>query len=89
MCIYLATIAVAMVAEKYYTKRQLPLIIGNVVLIGSQIMFMEAPTYWVMCLARALQGIGSTMVWVIGLALMYVSDSTALGRSPNHLPMKM
>ncbi len=62
---------VAIYAENY-KSRQLPLVVGNVILIGSQIMFMEAPTYWLMCFARALQGIGSTMVWVIGLALMCV-----------------
>ncbi|KAK0237153.1 major facilitator superfamily domain-containing protein [Armillaria nabsnona] len=33
-------------------------------------MFMEAPAYWLMCLARTLQGVGSTMVWVVGLALL-------------------
>ena len=65
----IATVFVSMMAETYKT-RQIPLLVGNGILIGSQIMFMEAPTYWVMCLARALQGIGSTMVWVVGLALM-------------------
>ncbi|KAF9024728.1 MFS general substrate transporter [Hymenopellis radicata] len=65
----LCTVFVAIYAENY-KSRQLPLVVGNVILIGSQIMFMEAPTYWLMCFARALQGIGSTMVWVIGLALI-------------------
>lgn len=65
----IATIPVAVWSEKY-DARKLPLVAGVFILIGSQIMFMEAPAYWVMCLARALQGIGSTMVWVVGLALL-------------------
>ncbi|KAF7319900.1 MFS domain-containing protein [Mycena kentingensis (nom. inval.)] len=65
----LSTIPTAMFTERY-NMRQLPLIFGLVVLIGSQILFMEAPNYAVMCVARALQGIGSTMVWVVGLALL-------------------
>jgi predicted MFS family arabinose efflux permease len=48
----------------------MPLILGLVLLIGSQVMFMEAPTYWLMCLARVLQGISSSVVWVVGLALL-------------------
>ena len=33
-------------------------------------MMMEAPTYWVMCLARVIQGFASSIVWVLGLALL-------------------
>jgi predicted MFS family arabinose efflux permease len=44
--------------------------IGMILLIGSQIMFMEAPTYWLMVIARVLQGCSSSIAWVIGLALM-------------------
>ena len=35
---------------------------------------MEAPSYWVMALARALQGISSSVVWIVALALLYVFD---------------
>ncbi|KAI0033742.1 major facilitator superfamily domain-containing protein [Vararia minispora EC-137] len=56
--------------SELYKSRQWPLIIGLVALIGSQIMLMEAPTYWVMAFARVLQGISSSMVWVVGLALL-------------------
>ncbi|KAJ7124834.1 MFS general substrate transporter [Mycena crocata] len=69
----LFTIPIAMLSERYNTRRS-PLIFGLVLLIGSQIMLMEAPNYAVMCVARVLQGIGSTMVWVVGLALL--CDST-------------
>ncbi|PBK69466.1 MFS general substrate transporter [Armillaria solidipes] len=65
----IATIPVAVWSEKY-DARKLPLVAGVFIIIGSQIMFMEAPVYWLMCLARTLQGIGSTMIWVVGLALL-------------------
>ena len=65
----LATIPVAMFSERY-NARQWPLIIGIVTLAGSQVMFMEAPNYPVMCIARVIQGVGSSMVWVVGLALL-------------------
>ncbi|SJL13831.1 uncharacterized protein ARMOST_17279 [Armillaria ostoyae] len=65
----IAIIPVAVWSEKY-DARKLPLVAGVFILIGSQIMFMEAPAYWLMCFARTLQGVGSTMVWVVGLALL-------------------
>ncbi|KAK0200797.1 MFS general substrate transporter [Desarmillaria ectypa] len=65
----MATIPVAVWSEKY-DARKLPLVAGVIILIGSQIMFMEAPAYWFMCFARVLQGIGSTIVRVVGLALL-------------------
>ena len=58
-----------MLSERY-TARRWPLILGFVMLIASQIMFMEAPNYAVMCVARVLQGIASSIVWVVGLALL-------------------
>ncbi|KAJ7923010.1 major facilitator superfamily domain-containing protein [Mycena leptocephala] len=69
----LFTIPIAMLSERYNIRRS-PLIFGLILLIGSQIMLMEAPNYPVMCVARVLQGMGSTMVWVLGLALL--CDST-------------
>ncbi|KAJ7693534.1 MFS general substrate transporter [Mycena rosella] len=69
----LFTIPIAMLSERYNTRRS-PLLAGLVLIVGSQIMLMEAPNFAVMCVARVLQGIGSTMVWVVGLALL--CDST-------------
>ncbi|KAF9458764.1 major facilitator superfamily domain-containing protein [Collybia nuda] len=69
----LSTIPIAMFSE-HYNSRKVPLIIGLIILLGSQIMLMEAPLYLVMCIARILQGMGSSMVWVVGLALL--CDST-------------
>ena len=34
-------------------------------------MLMEVPTYWLMVIARVIQGISSSVVWVVGLALLY------------------
>jgi predicted MFS family arabinose efflux permease len=58
-----------MISEKYNTRR-MPMLLGLVILIGSQIMFMEAPIFAVMCIARILQGFGSSIVWIAGLALL-------------------
>ncbi|VDC00288.1 unnamed protein product [Peniophora sp. CBMAI 1063] len=57
-------------ASERYKSRQIPLIAGLLALAGSQIMLMEAPSYWVMALARALQGISSSVVWIVALALL-------------------
>ncbi|KAJ6549694.1 major facilitator superfamily domain-containing protein [Mycena capillaripes] len=65
----LSTLPVAMLSEHYNNRRN-SLIAGLILLIGSQVMLMEAPNYPVMCVARVLQGIGSTVVWVNGLALL-------------------
>lgn len=63
-----------MLSEKYET-RAWPLNIGMLLLIGSQIMLMFAPVYAVMCIARVLQGIASSTVWIVGLALVYAEPS--------------
>jgi predicted MFS family arabinose efflux permease len=60
----------------------MPLIIGLIVLAGSQVMLMEAPLYAVMCIARILQGAGSSMVWVVGLALVCGNGLNVHIRSP-------
>jgi predicted MFS family arabinose efflux permease len=64
-----ATIPVAMLSERY-TMRQGPFIAGIVIVIGSQIMLMQAKNYPMMCAAQLAQGIGSSLVWVIGLAIL-------------------
>ncbi|KAF7437249.1 hypothetical protein PC9H_004086 [Pleurotus ostreatus] len=64
-----ATIPTAMLSERY-NSRKAPLLWGLLFLIGSQVMLMEAPNYPVMVVARILQGLSSSMVWVVGLALL-------------------
>lgn len=58
-----------MLSEKYNT-RLYPLLAGQVILLGSQVMLMEAPTYGVMVVARVIQGVASSVIWVVGLALL-------------------
>lgn len=65
----LSTIPIAMHSERY-SMRRMPLILGLLALIASQVMFMLAPNYAVMAVARVLQGISSSMVWIVGLALL-------------------
>ncbi|KAF5355684.1 hypothetical protein D9756_004003 [Leucocoprinus leucothites] len=70
---YKATIPVAMWSE-HYNARKYPMLAGLGTLIASQILFMEAPSFAVMCVARIIQGIGSSVVWVVGLA--FLCDAT-------------
>lgn len=73
----ISTPIIAWISERF-SARQMPLIFGLLALTGSQIMLMEAPSYWVMALARVIQGISSSAVWIVGLALL--CDTT-----PEHL----
>ena len=53
---------------------------GQIFLIASQILLMEAPTFWVMCIGRLLQGLASAVIIVAGFALMY--DKQFLSKTP-------
>ncbi|KAK0457186.1 MFS general substrate transporter [Desarmillaria tabescens] len=76
----MTSVPIAIWSEAYGT-RKLPYSIGILSLIVSQIMFMEAPSYWVMCLARCLQGAASAARMVIGPAAMCdQSPSKVVGR---------
>jgi predicted MFS family arabinose efflux permease len=44
--------------------------IGLLALSGSQILLMECREYWIMAIARVLQGISAAAVWTAGLALL-------------------
>ncbi|OSX67899.1 hypothetical protein POSPLADRAFT_1130162 [Postia placenta MAD-698-R-SB12] len=60
---------IAQLSERF-NARKIPLLIGQVALIGAQIMLMLAPSYWLMVLARVFQGLSSSVIWVVGLALL-------------------
>lgn len=64
-----STIPIAIYAEGW-TSRQMPLLIGQLALIGSQILLMLAPNYALMAIARVFQGVSSSVIWVVGLALL-------------------
>jgi DHA1 family solute carrier family 18 vesicular amine transporter 1/2 len=44
--------------------------IGLLALASSQVLLMESQLYWIMAIARVLQGISAAAVWTAGLALM-------------------
>ncbi|KZT52767.1 MFS general substrate transporter [Calocera cornea HHB12733] len=67
--VVVCTAPIAYVSEKYDARR-LPLVFALVALQGSLIMFMLAPNYALMLLARALQGAASSIVWTVGIALV-------------------
>ncbi|PVG02160.1 MFS general substrate transporter [Serendipita vermifera] len=59
----------AYLAERYWSRRA-PLLIAVLLLIGSQALFMEANVYWLMVLARVIQGASSAVVWMLSFALL-------------------
>lgn len=64
-----------------YQSRKWPLVFGLLALAGSQVLFMEAPAYWVMCLARVLQGLCTAVVFTVGMALVCdITPEKQLGR---------
>ncbi|KAI6136941.1 MFS general substrate transporter [Pisolithus sp. B1] len=69
LCAYVPTIPIAIYSEKH-SSRRIPLIFGLIALIVSQILLMFAPNYALMAVARVSQGISSSMIWVVGLALL-------------------
>ncbi|MBU9707062.1 MFS transporter [Paenibacillus sp. AK121] len=50
--------------------RKTPLLWGLIGLIASTLMFAIAHTFWLLVLARALQGVAAAMTWTAGLALL-------------------
>ncbi|GJJ08877.1 hypothetical protein Clacol_003097 [Clathrus columnatus] len=64
-----STPPITWLSERFHSRRTL-LLIGIVGLIGAQILFMLAPVYWALIVARVLQGISSTVIWTIGSALL-------------------
>ncbi|KAI0651431.1 MFS general substrate transporter [Trametes meyenii] len=60
---------IAFLSEKF-KNRKVPLLLGQAALIGSQVLLMEAPKFWVMAVARIAQGISASVIWVVGLALI-------------------
>ncbi|KAK8849598.1 hypothetical protein IAR55_004933 [Kwoniella newhampshirensis] len=67
--ILFCTLPVAWFFHKYPYRRD-PLIAAILVLEGALVLFMLAKPYWVMVLARFLQGAASTIVWSVGFALI-------------------
>lgn len=53
-----------------FKNHQIPLIIALLVLILSQLLLMLVKFYWVMCVARIIQGISFSAVLTVGLPLI-------------------
>ncbi|KAF8528042.1 MFS general substrate transporter [Hysterangium stoloniferum] len=82
----LSTPPIAYLSERYNSRR-MPLLLGLLTLIGSQILFMLAPYYWPLVLARVIQGVSSTVVWTVGLAL--VCDTVPASRAGQQLGLAL
>lgn len=60
---------IASISERFRSRREI-MIAGQFCLLASQLLLMEAPTFWVMCLGRLFEGISSAVVMTAGLSLM-------------------
>ncbi|KAH9964561.1 major facilitator superfamily domain-containing protein [Russula dissimulans] len=65
----ISTPVIAWYCERLRSRKG-TLMIGLLALSGSQILLMESQEYWVMIIARVLQGISAAAVWTAGLALV-------------------
>lgn len=65
----LSTPIIAWYSERLNSRKG-SLMIGLLALCGSQILLMESRKYYVMAIARVLQGISAAVVWTAGLALI-------------------
>ncbi|KXT10317.1 hypothetical protein AC579_1118 [Pseudocercospora musae] len=51
-------------------NRQIPFVIGLLILMGATVMLWLAPTIHIQVAGRLLQGVASTVVWTTGLAIL-------------------
>lgn len=56
-------------ADKH-TDRRTPLLAGLVVLAATTALFMASRVFWLLVVARLLQGSSAAVVWTVGLALL-------------------
>ncbi|KAI0252708.1 MFS general substrate transporter [Lactifluus subvellereus] len=82
----LSTPIVAWYSERQNSRKG-TMIIGLLALCGSQVLLMESRKYWVMAIARVLQGISASAVWTAGLAL--VCDTVPEERVGRYLGLAM
>lgn len=63
-----------------YKTRKTPMLLGQILLILSTLMFAFAKNYFTCLLARFLQGIAAAATWVVGMAMLVdVFDGPDLG----------
>ncbi|KAI8139300.1 major facilitator superfamily domain-containing protein [Fennellomyces sp. T-0311] len=55
------------------TRRKIPMLLGILTLFGSTFIFLFATQFWMLVLARLLQGLSDACVWTLSLVL--VSDT--------------
>lgn len=67
------------VADKWLRSRQVPLLGGLCILLGSTVMFCLGRSIAVLVVARLLQGASAGVVWTIALALL--SDTVGQNQS--------
>lgn len=84
--VVISTPPLASYSERF-KNRQIPLILSLTALTLSQLLLMLAQRYWVMCVARFIEGISSSGVLAVGLAL--ICDSTPKKRVGQQIGIAM
>ncbi|OBZ73324.1 putative MFS-type transporter C18.02 [Grifola frondosa] len=64
-----STPIIAMLSERLGSRRGV-MIAGQFSLLASQLLLMEANTFWLMCIGRLFEGIASSVIITVGLALI-------------------
>ncbi|KAH7913505.1 major facilitator superfamily domain-containing protein [Hygrophoropsis aurantiaca] len=82
----LSTPVVAIISEHTHSRRGI-MLTGVFSLLASQLILMEAPSFWVMCIGRFFEGISSSIILTVGLSL--ICDTTPEKRLGAHLGMAM
>jgi len=59
------------------------MIIGLLALVASQVLFMEAHSYWLMCFARVIQGVRLVSPLHLTLLTVHIAQPSC-GLSPLH-----
>lgn len=62
--------AIGFVSDKIANTRQLPFLLGLTALLAGTLLIAVGEKFWVLAVARFLQGASSGIVWTIGLAIL-------------------
>lgn len=57
--------------------RQVPMLFGMATLLGSVFLFLYGTKFWMLILARLLQGLSDACIWTLGLCI--IKDTYPLG----------
>ncbi|KAI8140223.1 major facilitator superfamily domain-containing protein [Fennellomyces sp. T-0311] len=68
----LGSIILGYIGDKM-SRRKWPMMSGVIVLFGSIFLFLFGTEFWMLALARALQGFANTCIWTLGISMVACS----------------